>query len=421
MKKLAMIFILLSMGKTMPILAQTLPVLTTTPITYITQNTAKSGGNITSDGGLTITARGVCWGTNNSPTIADSKSVNGTGAGGFTSSITGLTANTTYYARAYATNSIGTGYGSVVVFITDGARETITDIDGNVYHTVAIGTQTWMVENLKTTKYRNGDYIPNVTEYGSWSGLTTGAYCNYNNIDSNVATYGRLYNWYAVIDNRKISPFGWHVPTDSEWIVLINYLGGASVAGGKLKETGIVHWASPNNGADNTSGFTALPGGCCYFNSKTFYNINNSGYWWSTTELAKVSALYMGVGSDGSGAGCASSNGKRAGFSVRCIKDAVTTSIQGSKGILGKYSLSQNYPNPFNPSTTITYTINEPSLVTIKIFDVFGQTVETLINEKHSTGKYNVKWEPKNLPSGVYFYQLRTGKYNEVRKMVYMR
>lgn len=138
---------------------------------------------------------------------------------------------------------------------------TVTDYDGNVYQTVLIGDQCWMMENLKVTHYRNGDPIPHVTDGVTWGNLTSGAYCNYNNDEGNVATYGRLYNWYAVDDSRNIAPAGWHVPSDAEWQTLVDYLGGDAVAGGKMKEAGTTHWASPNTGATNESGFTALPGG----------------------------------------------------------------------------------------------------------------------------------------------------------------
>jgi uncharacterized protein (TIGR02145 family) len=156
----------------------------------MTLTSAICGGNITSDGSSTVTARGVCWGTSPNPTIANSKTVDGTGIGSYTSSITGLTANTTYYLRAYATNSTGTGYGNQVNFtITSGITGgTVTDIDGNVYHTVTIGTKVWMVENLKTTKYRNSEPIPNITDGTEWGKLSTGAQCNFNN----NAPYGSI-------------------------------------------------------------------------------------------------------------------------------------------------------------------------------------------------------------------------------------
>jgi len=141
----------------------------------------------------------------------------------------------------------------------------VTDIDGNVYQTVKIGNQWWMMENLKVTSYRNGEAIPNVTDTTEWYNLTTGAYCYYDNDAYNTTIYGRLYNWYSINDSRSIAPTGWHVPTDEEWTTVINYLGGESVAGGKLKENGTTHWTSPNNGATNESGFSALPGGYRHF------------------------------------------------------------------------------------------------------------------------------------------------------------
>ena len=152
---------------------------------------------------------------------------------------------------------------------------TVTDIDGNVYHTVTIGTQTWMVENLKTTRYRNGEAIPNITDNASWAALITCAYCDYNNIPSNSITYGKLYNWYAVNDSRNIAPMGWHVSTDAEWTTLTTFLGGTSIAGGKLKENGTIHWNSPNVGATNETGFSALPGG--YRLNSGFYGAGDSG------------------------------------------------------------------------------------------------------------------------------------------------
>jgi uncharacterized protein (TIGR02145 family) len=140
--------------------------------------------------------------------------------------------------------------------------QTVKDFEGNVYKTITIGTQTWMADNLRTTKYRNGDAIPEVTDSSAWINLITGAYCNYNNTRNNdtIVSYGRFYNLYAVTDNRNICPTGWHVSTDAEWTTLTDYLGGASVAGDKLKEKGTTHWESPNAGATNEIGFTALPG-----------------------------------------------------------------------------------------------------------------------------------------------------------------
>ncbi|MCX6830177.1 MAG: fibrobacter succinogenes major paralogous domain-containing protein [candidate division Zixibacteria bacterium] len=293
------------------------PILTTAAVSTITQTTAQCGGNIISDGGAAVTARGVCWSASPTPTIADSKTTDGVGAGGFTSSVAGLTASTPYYVRAYATNSVGTGYGNEVAFTTF-ALGTVIDIDGNGYQTVTIGTQVWLAENLKVTHYRNGEAIPNVTYDATWSGLTTGAYCEYNNDINNVATYGRLYNWYAVSDSRNIAPAGCHVPSDAEWQTLVDYLGGGAVAGGKMKETGTTHWSSPNIGATNESGFSGLPGGYRY-NYGYYDAVGNVALYCSSTEnnssawnrILSYSLAGVGRGSDN----------KRYGWSVRCVKD----------------------------------------------------------------------------------------------------
>src|SRR4030066_2563083 len=180
------------------------------------------------------------------------------------------------------------------VIVSDEITEeagTVTNIDGNVYHTVIIGTQVWMVENLKVTHYRNGDSIPNVSDGTEWGSLKTGAYCNYNNDPNNIDTYGRLYNWYVVIDRRKICPAGWHGPPFKDWGFLEGDLGGVPIAGGKMKEEGIAHWKSPNTGATNESGFTALPGGYRRFDG-IFHYLGGYGYWWSTREYNDSSAWY---------------------------------------------------------------------------------------------------------------------------------
>ena len=194
----------------------------------------------------------------------------------------------------------------------------VTDIDGNVYHTVRIGTQIWTVENLKTTRYNDGTMIPLVTDNAIWGALTTPGYCYYNDSVSYANPYGALYNWYTV-NTGKLAPAGWHVPTDSEWTVLSTYLGGDNVSGGKLKEAGTAHWNSPNTGATNETGFSALPGGYREL-SGGFLGIDYNGYWWSATEAGAAGAwsrtLYCGYGNLGRGG-----NGKSYGFSVRLVRD----------------------------------------------------------------------------------------------------
>lgn len=299
-----------------------IPILTTTNVSAITTTTARGGGSINSDGGSAITTRGVCWSTAQTPTIADNKTTDGTGIGDFISNITGLSADTPYNVRAYATNSVGTGYGNNISFTTNSIWSgTVTDIDGNEYQTVIIGTQIWMAENLKVIHYRNGDAIPNIADNTTWAGLSNGAYCDPNNDENNVATYGRIYNRYTVDDSRGLVPAGWRVPTDDEWLELKDFLGGWNVAGGKLKETGTAYWKDPNTGATNETGFTALPAGYRWFNG-TFTEIGTEVYFWGggINQSGYFNPAYLEY--DDSrfhfGGGDFRSTD---GFSVRCIKD----------------------------------------------------------------------------------------------------
>jgi uncharacterized protein (TIGR02145 family) len=211
-----------------------------------------------------------------------------------------------------------------------GCPPTVTDYDGNVYQTVLIGDQCWMMENLKVTHYRNGDPIPKVTDNGAWAGLSTGAYCDFNNDTNNVATYGRLYNWYAVDDSRNIAPEGWHVPTDAEWKQLEMHLGMSQAQadagewrgadeGGKLKEAGTTHWQSPNTGATNESHFAALPGGYRLINGP-FYNLGQLAELWTSTEYDSNAAWHRALHFELSQVGRYDYL-KTGGFSVRCVRD----------------------------------------------------------------------------------------------------
>jgi len=305
-----------------------LPVLSTTAVTDISWTTAKSGGYITSDCGATVTERGVCWSTNLSPTISDNKTTNGAGAGKFSSKLIDLSHGTTYYVRAYATNSNGTGYGSTMVFTT---RHRFTDSrDGNVYLCVTIGEQIWMAENLR--------YLPSVVGPGIYSDTKPYYYVyGYEGTDvaeakvtANYNIYGVLYNWIAAMNGadgsdanpsgvQGICPEGWHLPSDAEWTQLINYLGGESVAGDYLKEIGTKHWNAPNERATNETGFTALPGGRLGI-SGSFNNIGSNGFWWSAAEYDEFDAWYRYMTNKYSEVGRYSFF-KDAGLSVRCVKD----------------------------------------------------------------------------------------------------
>ncbi len=291
------------------------PTITTTAISTITVSSASSGGSISSDGGGTITARGVCWGTTPGPTISNNKTTDGTGTGSFISLISGLSPGTKYYVRAYATNSAGTSYGLEASFTTISAGS-VTDIDGNVYSTVIIGTQEWMASNLKTTRYKDGTIIPLVTDASSWLSLSSPGYCWPNNSAANKDTYGVLYNWYTVNTN-KLCPTGWHVPSDAEWTTLTNYLGGETVAGGKLKETGTIHWDSPNTGATNETGFSAVPSGYRSGDFDKFAPIGYGSFWWAS-ESTQRDVLYN------SSNVIKSVSFTKDGFSVRCLKGELT-------------------------------------------------------------------------------------------------
>ncbi|MBK7887686.1 MAG: hypothetical protein IPJ86_10465 [Bacteroidetes bacterium] len=293
------------------------PTISTSAVSTITGTTAISGGTISSDGGSAVISRGVCWSTSPSPTVAlATKTINGSGTGSFTSNISGLSINTKFYVRAYATNTVGTAYGNELSFTT---LNPPLDIDGNAYDTVVIGTQVWMSKNLRVSKYRNGDPIPTNLSNTTWQNTTSGAYAIYNNTTTNDSIYGKLYNWYAVADPRGLCPVGWHVPSDAEWTTLANFLGGSAVAGGKMKAVSNL-WTPPNDGATNSSGFSGLPGG--YRNNFGSYSyIGSGGHWWSSTQdSTPPNAWYRTLYFDDDGV-FPSNYDKSIGFSVRCVRD----------------------------------------------------------------------------------------------------
>ena len=250
-----------------------LPTLTTTAVSGITTNAAISGGAITADGGAAITARGVVWSTSQNPTITlTTKTSDGTGTGSYISNLTNLTQNTTYYIRAYATNSAGTTYGNEISITTQ--KLTVTDASGNVYQTIQIGTQLWMSENLKSTKFCNGDPIPfnNSTIFWNDDEKTTPAYNTY--FFRGIKNY--TYNGNTAIDPRNPCPCGWRVPTNNDWAILSNFLGNdwintqyggySRTTGQKLKSIGNIEdgtglWFKSNYPGTNASEFNAIPFG----------------------------------------------------------------------------------------------------------------------------------------------------------------
>jgi uncharacterized protein (TIGR02145 family) len=305
-----------------------LPTVTTTTVSGILSTQATSGGNVTSSGGGSVTARGVAYGTSQNPTTLGLTTVNGSGTGVFTSSMAGLSPTTLYYVRAYATTSAGTAYGSQVSFTTTAVpficgTNTVSDVDGNVYNTVQIGAQCWTQSNLKVSKYRNGDNISTGLGNTVWSNTTSGAYAIYNNDPVNDGLYGKLYNHFAAMDSRGLCPTGWHVPTDGEWTTLETFLGGSSVAGGALKSTVTQPtpggWLAPNSGATNSSGFAAGPGG--KRDSDGAYTLlGTHGYWWSSS-TSGFNGWYRYLGYNGGGIYRLLNVDRRGGYSVRCVKD----------------------------------------------------------------------------------------------------
>ena len=309
----------------------------TNDATFITSATATCGGDIqTSGGGGSVIERGICYRTKPTPKITHKKVPSGSGNGSFTSILSGLKGDKVYYARAYVIKSNGkVKYGNEISFTTLPDIGTLTDADGNVYTTININNQVWTVENLKTTTYRDGMPILNVIDGNEWASLSSGAYCDYNNDVANVATYGRLYNWYAVTDEHNIAPEGWHVASRYEMLALLDYLGGWYPSGGNLKEAGFEHWQSPNTGAVNSTGFTALPGGYRMVVPNTltssFSQITGQGRFWASYISGGANADYfymqqqatsvMGsFTSDGIGPWFNPYN-KCNGYSVRLVKD----------------------------------------------------------------------------------------------------
>ena len=309
---------------------QVFPVITTDDVFNVGQTEAVIRSSVDANGGSVILSRGVCWGTESGPSIDGWHNENGSGEGSFDSFLTGLLPGTDYFARAYATTETGTTYGNELAFKTaDGLSPinfnpgieygSVTDVEGNVYKTVIIGDQTWMAENLKTTKYNDGGPIPFVDNPQDWTALSTPAHAWY--ADS-PAVYkdicGAMYNWYT-ISTGKLCPTGWHVPAYSEYTDLIDFLDGATNTGGKMKEAGTSHWEVPNAGATNESGWTGLPSGRINEIGSTM-SYGWAGYWWTSTETDpdranNIMLYYDFVFVDDN------NYDKRNGMAVRCVKD----------------------------------------------------------------------------------------------------
>jgi uncharacterized protein (TIGR02145 family) len=290
-----------------------IPTLTTTIITAVTQISSVSGGNISSDGGSAITARGIVWSKTVNPVLGtpSTSTDGGITTGAFTSNITNISSGITYYVRAYATNAVGTAYGSQQIFTS----LPIIDSSNNQYTTININGLEWFRENLKTSKYANGVVIENVPTAGDWGLRTTGAWVYYDNDVNNDIIYGKLYNWYAVSDVRGLCPTGSRVATDADWTSLTALYGNDAAAGNELKVTTL--WTIPNSNT-NLSGFGAIPGGGR--GGLNFGDLNNKGFWWTSTPFDASSSYVRRLEFDLDTVTRYAENDKY-GFSVRCVKN----------------------------------------------------------------------------------------------------
>jgi uncharacterized protein (TIGR02145 family) len=299
------------------------PTVQTIEVTSILSTSGSGGGVILKTGGVEILDCGVCWSTEHEPDKSDDHTSNNQGSSEFECQLTGLSPNTIYYFRAYAENEYGISYGNEKAFLTY-PPDSVEDIDGNWYNTVTIGTQVWMAENLKTTRYNDGEKIPLVEDGNKWTTLNTAAYCWYENDKSKYDTLGALYN-YWVTQSDKLCPTGWHVSSVAEWDAMIDYLGGEKVTisstrvevpivGPKMRESGGL-WTDSCPHATNSSGFTALPAGVrSHVDGGVYYFLGHAAVFW--TSSVRVFALFCYLGYDEN-----TGDNRRHGEQVRCIKD----------------------------------------------------------------------------------------------------
>jgi uncharacterized protein (TIGR02145 family) len=281
-------------------------------INFISGNSAIVQGDLTNDGGSPIIEKGFCWSLNPNPTILDKRTSDGATKGVHKSMLNNLLPSSLYYVRAYAKNASGISYSEQLNFRTLSELQ-ISDVEGNIYNTVQIGGQLWMKENLKTTSFNDGTQIPIWTTY-----YGTG-YNYYANNPANGSKYGLIYKYYTMKDPKGVCPVDWHVPSEAEWKVMINFLGGPNVAGDKLKESGQANWVAPTSAATNESGFTALPGGSkdC---SMSFVNIGTIATFWSSDNVVGGSVKGISLSSQSSTVTYGFGFDCNASY-IRCIKD----------------------------------------------------------------------------------------------------
>lgn len=296
------------------------PQVSATEISNIGSSVASAKAKVLFIGSSKVTAYGFCWGQDSLPTLFANPSTYGVGNDTFIGQLGALLPESKFFVRAYAINESGVGYGSCIAFVTQKKNVTeLSDLDGNIYHVLVIGNQSWLIENWKCTKFRNGssiDYPGNAN--GAWQTNSSGAYAWYNNDPSNKDIYGALYNAIAVA-NPIFGIAGWHVATDDDFINLGKYLNGDDIAGGQMKEKGLLRWATPNTAASNSSGFTGAAGGGRNLDGSFLAMGNNANFWTSTSfSSTDFWARYLYYGD---GKMYRSHYNKNLGFSVRLVKD----------------------------------------------------------------------------------------------------
>ena len=316
---LTTLFFLIGCKKDPVVPDATTPTVITTAVSGITPSSAISGGIISSKGTSDVTAKGVCWRISSKPDISGLHTSDGTGTAEYTSNLANLSPNTTYYVRAYATNASGTGYGTAITFTTPQFTcEVPITYEGKTYETVLINSQCWFKENLNVGSRINGNV--NQTNNGILE-----KHC-YNDVEANCNFYGALYQWEEMMQYvttpgaQGICHPGWHIPTELDWTILTDYLGGENVAGGKMKEAGLNNWASPNTGATNSSGFTAFGAG--RHKTEGFDGIMLISTFWSSTPDSATATYAWSHTLDSSGGDIYNGPGQKDNsVSVRCIHD----------------------------------------------------------------------------------------------------